>query len=114
LGDVYAQVLLGVFQPHWRVEQSAVPALCFILRDDPETLKIPLLQAAHIQRYVESHYRALERMLDLGPFQHLLPTELRRQTVVEKFDVPAFLERVSRMVFVPTPETAHASLSALI
>jgi hypothetical protein len=35
--------------------------------------------------------------LALGPFQHLLPPQLRRRAVVEQFDVPLFLEAITAL-----------------
>lgn len=114
LGDVYAQTLLGLLQPHWQIERGDLPELCFLLRNDPQTLTMPHWGEARIRRYVESHYRTLERMLDLGPFQHLLPVEQRRRAVVDQFDVPVFVAAVSRMVFIPAPEAALETLAALV
>jgi ATP-dependent Lhr-like helicase len=114
LGDLYAHVLLGLLKLYLVVERTELPGLCFVLRDDPRTLAWPSWEEVSIRHYVESRYRSLERMLDLGPFQHLLPVTLRRHAVVDQFDVPTFMAALSRMELTPAPEQALKALSALV
>ncbi|MBN2305477.1 MAG: hypothetical protein JXQ72_13410, partial [Anaerolineae bacterium] len=114
LGDVYAHVLLGLLTPHCAVERTRLPGLCFLLRDDPRTLTWPTWNDTLVRRYVESHYRGLERMLDLGPFQELLPVDLRRRAVVDQFDVSRFVEKTTRLSLLPAPETVLERLSSLV
>ncbi len=35
--------------------------------------------------------------MDLGPYHHLLPTPLRRRTVIEQFDVAQFQTATQRL-----------------
>lgn len=114
LGDLYAHVLVGLLQPHVAVERTKLPGLCVLLRDDPKTVSWPPMSEAQVRRYVETQYRGLERMLDLGPFQPLLPTVLRQRAVVDQFDVPAFVDAVSCLRPSPAPEPLYDVLAALI
>lgn len=113
LGDLYAQALLTLLQPHITVERTALSGLCFLLRDDPASLSWPTWPEAHVGRTVESQYRSLERMLDLGPFHPLLPVSLRRRAVIEQFDVSTFVTAISRLQLTPAPDAALEVLRAL-
>ncbi len=59
-------------------------------------------------------YRALEPRLDLGPFQHLLPTALRRRAVAAAFDVPRFLAAVTGLRPIVAPEGTADDLASLL
>ncbi len=93
LGDVYGQALLDLLQPMLPVEGSAQPGLCLLLRDEPRSL--PELNSKQVTRYLHDHERQYEGLLALGAYQHLLPRNLRRQAVVEQFDVACFVQAVA-------------------
>lgn len=97
LGDLYGHVLAQLLSYHMVIYPRKSSGLYFHLRDDPQTVIWSSWTIGQVRRYVEDHYRNLEPFLDLGAFHHLLPGSLRRQAVVEQFDVPRF----------------HAAMSAL-
>jgi hypothetical protein len=92
---------------------TAQPGLCVWL-EAAETFTVPVWTAAQVNRYLGDHYRSLERLLYLGPFQHLLPTALRRHAVIEQFDVPRFLEAVAALHSVRATIDLTVSLSNLL
>jgi hypothetical protein len=93
LGDLYGQAALDLVRYLLPAEESAQPGLCLRLDDEP---RAPLAWSeAQVVRYLEDHYRRFESLLALGPFQSLLPIELRRRSVVEQFDVAQFLDAVA-------------------
>jgi hypothetical protein len=95
LGDLYGQAALDLVRYLLPAEESAQPGLCLRLDDEP---RAPLAwTAAQVVRYLEDHYRRFESLLALGPFQSLLPIELRRRAVVEQFDVAQFLDAVASL-----------------
>ncbi len=95
LGDLYGQAALDLMRYQLPAEESAQPGLCLRLDDEP---RAPLAwTAAQVVRYLEDHYRRFESLLALGPFQSLLPIELRRRAVVEQFDVAQFLDAVASL-----------------
>jgi ATP-dependent Lhr-like helicase len=113
LGDLYADVLFGLLQPHVAVERTALSGVCVLLRDNPASLAWPAWPEAHIRRYVESQYHRLERMLDLGPFHHLLPVSLRRRAVIDQLDVSTFISATSRLQPMPAPDAVLETLRSL-
>jgi ATP-dependent helicase Lhr and Lhr-like helicase len=114
LGDLYGQVLFGLLRPYVVVERGKLPGLCLLLHDDPATLSWPGWPAAQVRRHIEAQYQSLERILDLGPFQHLLPAALRRRIVVDQFDMSLFISATSSLRLSPAPETVSAALTTLI
>jgi len=67
-----------------------------------------------VKQYLEDHYRTLERLLDLGPFHHLLPPALRRQTVIDQFHIPRFLDAVTGLQPLRNMERLSGPLSDLV
>jgi hypothetical protein len=67
-----------------------------------------------VVQYLEDHYSALERFLDVGPFQRLLPPPLRRRAVIEQFNVPRFLEAVAILRPLLAPDSLVSKLSELL
>jgi ATP-dependent Lhr-like helicase len=114
LGDLYGQVLLGLLRPYIAVERGKLPGLCLLLRDDPAALVWPGWPATQVRRHIEAQFLSLEHILDLGPFQHLLPAALRRRTVVDQFDVPLFMSVTSPLQPSPAPESIRGTLMTLV
>jgi ATP-dependent helicase Lhr and Lhr-like helicase len=112
LGDVYGQALLDLLQPTLPVEESTQPGLCMLLHDEPRGL--PSISLKHAERYLRDHAHQYEGLLALGAYQHLLPRNLRRQAVVEQFDVGCFVETVATLRLERTAESAAEALVGLI
>ena len=51
----------------------------------------------HVERHLEEYYWEYEPLLDLGPFQRLLPICLRKRAVVEQFEAERFLGKIARL-----------------
>jgi ATP-dependent Lhr-like helicase len=107
LGDVYGEVLLDLLRYRVRAAATSQPGLCLWL-EDVDTFAAPVWTADQVRRYLEDHYRSMERLLDLGPFQHLISPALRRRAVIEQFDVPRFLDAVAALR--PLRDVDHLSV----
>lgn len=112
LGDLYGRVLLDLLHYCIRADDTAQPGLCLWL-EDAGSFAVPIWTAAQVSRYLEDHYRSLERLLDLGPFQHLLPSSLRRRAVIDQFDVPRFADAVAALHPLRNVDHLAAPLSSL-
>ena len=112
LGDVYGRAALGLLRAHLRAEETREPGLCVDLVDEPRAP--PDWSVAQVIAYLEEQYRDYEPLLALGPFQHLLPVELRRRAVVEQFDVAGFLAALARLRPMRAPKDAAQELDALV
>jgi hypothetical protein len=111
LGDVYGQALLDLLRPYLAVNESEQPGLALLLREAPRTL--PVINSEQVTRYLQEHVRVYEGMLAMGAYQHLLPWSLRQRAVVEQFDVPRFVEGLSRMTSQRAPEQITEELRLL-
>jgi len=67
-----------------------------------------------VAEYLDENVRAIEHLLSMGPYQHLLPRSLAVRSVMEQFDIPAFLQAVRALrIMVPAPDQER-SLRELI
>jgi ATP-dependent Lhr-like helicase len=112
LGDVYGQALLDLLQATLPVEESAQPGLCLLLRDEPRGL--PSISLKQVERYLRDHVHQYEGLLALGAYHHLLPRSLRRQAVVEQFDVQCFVETVASLRLERQAESSADVLAELV
>ena len=112
LGDVNGQALLDLLSYTLAVEETAQPGLCLLLREEPHGL--PAITATQMTRYLRDHYLPYESLLALGAYQRLLPRQLRRQAVVEQFDVSRFVEAVAMLRVQVAPETLSEDLRRLV
>lgn len=112
LGDLYGRVLLDLLRYRMRVRETARPGLCLLLSDEPRSL--PSWTEAQVTQYLEDNYRTLEPLLTLGPFQRLLPPNLRCRAVVAQFDVPRFLQAAGALQLQVAPDTLSDDLASLL
>ena len=112
LGDVYGQALLDLLRYTLPVEETTQPGLCVLLREEPHAL--PAITVTQMTRYLRDHYLPYESLLALGAYQRLLPRQLRRQAVVEQFDVLRFVEAVAMLRVQVAPETLSEDLRRLV
>ncbi|MEI7769185.1 MAG: hypothetical protein WCI67_04300 [Chloroflexales bacterium] len=112
LGDLYGIALRDLLRYTLPAEDSPAPGLALHLPDPPRAL--PVLSADQAQRYLRDSYRQYEPLLDLEAFQQLLPTPLRRQSVVDLFDVPGFLAAANALRLAPAPEQIAGDLADLL
>lgn len=114
LGDVYGHVFADLLRRRTRLLRGFPPALGVMLPEKP----VPALWLSWTDRqvagYLEENYRALERLLALGPFQRLLPSALRRRAVVEQFRVPTFLDAVASLRLLPVTGSLADRLLELV
>jgi hypothetical protein len=112
LGDLYGRAALDLLR--YRVAAAETEALGLAIRL-PEPPEAPPARAeAQVVRYLHDRYREYEQLLELGPFQHLLPPLLRRRAVVAQFDVPHFLAATAGLHLTLAPEALGAQLSQLL
>ncbi|GAC1544895.1 MAG: hypothetical protein NVS2B7_19440 [Herpetosiphon sp.] len=112
LGDVYGRVVLDLLRYHVAALPTAENGICILLPDPLVTP--PPWTAGEVERYLHDNYRQLEPLLDLGPFQHLVPSALRRRAVIEQFDVPRFLAAVAELRPCLAPDDLADDLLALV
>ncbi|MDX1995674.1 MAG: DEAD/DEAH box helicase [bacterium] len=112
LGDLYGQAVLDLLRYTLPAEPSAQLGLCLLLSD--ELYRLPTWSVSDVTRYLVDRYRVYERMLDLGAYHTLLPTALRRQAVIEQFDVEGFVEVVRALRLEYAPETLKQPLFDLL
>src|ERR671932_83865 len=112
LGDLYGRAALDLLRYHVPARETEHIGLCLRLPDEPQAP--PVWTETEVIRYLEDNYRKLEPMLALGPFHHLLPTYLRRRTVVEQFGVADFIEAVGSLQPLSAPEALATGLIELL
>jgi len=112
LGDIYGRVFRDLVSYTLSVEETKQPGLCLLIHEEPRAL--PTWTEEQIKRYLRDNYRRYESMLSLGAYQHLLPTELRRRTVVEQFNVPHFMHAIQSLHIERTYEAPTNDLEALL
>jgi len=112
LGDLYGRVLRDLLRYTVPARQTAQPGLAVRVPDNG--VAIPAWTEDRVERYLRERYRELESSLNLGPFQHLLPPELRRRAVVDAFDVRRFLAATAALRPAPAPESLVDDLSRLL
>ena len=112
LGDVYGHVLLALLRPYLAVRESGQPGLALLLGEEPRAL--PSIGGEQVERFLYAQVRQYEGMLALGAYAHLLPYTSRQQAVAAQFDVPRFVEGVSRLVLCVAPEQVREDLAALL
>jgi hypothetical protein len=76
LGDLYGRAVLDLLRYRLAASETTQLGLCIYLPVEPQAP--PSWTEAQVVRYLEDTYRELEALLDLGPFQRLLPVHLRR------------------------------------
>ncbi|MEP7287029.1 MAG: DEAD/DEAH box helicase [Chloroflexota bacterium] len=113
LGDLYGQALRDLVAGHLSVKSVSQIGLCLLLSSEPQHV-IAEWTNREITRYLEDNYIKFESMLDLGPYQHLLPTALRRQTVIEQFNVPAFQTVLGKLSLFRASESLASELQSLL
>ena len=112
LGDLYGRALRDMLRYTLPAEDSPAPGLALHLPESPQFL--PVFSADQVQRYLHDSYRQYEPLLDLGAFQQLLPTALRRQSVADLFDVPGFLAAANALRLAPAPAHLVGELADLL
>ena len=112
MGDLYGRAALELLRYRVAAEETAQPGLCLRLPDPPQAP--PAWSEEQVIQYLQDNYRRFEPLLALGPFQHLLPPQLRRRAVVEQFDVPLFLEAITALQPLVAPEALAEDLIELL
>jgi ATP-dependent helicase Lhr and Lhr-like helicase len=112
LGDLYGRAALDLLRYTVAAQETAAPGLALLVPDPPQAP--PQWSAQQVTRYLHDAYLRYEALLDLGPFQHLLPRTLRRRAVAEQFDVPRFLGAVAALQPVAAPEASARELGELL
>lgn len=112
LGDLYGRAALDLLRYRVAAHATAAPGLALYLPGEPPAL--PDWSEGRVVQYLRDAYRQYEPLLDLGPFQPLLPITLRRRAVVEQFDVPRFLDAIADLRLLAAAEALTADLTRLI
>ena len=112
LGDLYGCALLDLLGYTLIVHETAAAGLALHL---PEHIPVqPDWSAERVVHYLRDSYRQYEPLLELGPFQSLLPISQRRRSVIEQFDVARFLAAVNALQPLAAPEKLAAQLAELL
>jgi hypothetical protein len=112
LGDLYGRALRDLLRHTMPAEDGPAPGLALHLPEPPRAL--PAFREDQARRHLRDSYRQYEPLLDLGAFQQILPISLRRQSVVEQFDVPRFLASANALRLSPAPEHLAGALAQLL
>ncbi|MBC8075617.1 MAG: hypothetical protein H7Y32_06030, partial [Chloroflexales bacterium] len=112
LGACYGLALLDLLRYRVPATATGAPGLALHLPDPPAAP--PELSEPQVVQYLRDRYRQYEPMLELGPFQQMLPVSLRRRSVVEQFDVPRFLRAVAALQPLVAPEALSDDLTLLV
>jgi ATP-dependent Lhr-like helicase len=105
LGDVYGHAFRDLLARSERVVTAPEPALGVVLPGRPAESLWSSWDADLVAEYLDENYRPIEHLLSMGPFQHLLPRALAVQSVMEQFDIPAFLQAVRALrIVIPAPD----------
>ena len=112
LGDRYGRALRDLLGPILGAADTAAPGLALLLPEAPRAL--PPLGEGELLRYLHGAYRQYEPLLELGPFQPMLPTPLRRQSVLAQFGVARFLAAYAALTPAAVPPELVPSLEQLL
>ncbi len=112
LGDIYGQALTDLLGYTRAIQMTTQPGLCLLLQE--ECRNLPVFSPDQVTHYLADHYRRYEDMLANGAYQHLLPTDLRRRTVIEQFNVPRFVQTVAALRLEQRLQTLQEDLPALL
>jgi ATP-dependent Lhr-like helicase len=112
LGDIYGHVLLDLVGYTLSLEGTKQPGLCLLLHEEPRAF--PIWTELQVTRYLRDNYLRYESMLSLGAYHHLLPTDLRRRTVIEQFNVPCFVQAIERLRVEYTSEALTDELQSYL
>jgi len=109
LGDVYGHVFRDLLARAGHAVKAPEPALAVVLPDRPVAALWSGWDADLVADYLDAAYRATAHLLSMGPYQHLLPRALAVQSVIEQFDIPAFLQAVRALrIVTPAPDQERA------
>lgn len=105
LGDVYGHVFHNLLARSERGVMAPEPALGVVLPDRPVESLWSSWDPDLVAEYLDENFRAIERLLNMGPYQPLLPRSLAARAVMEQFDIPTFLQAVRALrIVVPAPD----------
>jgi len=108
LGDVYGHVFRDLLARSERAVTAPEPALGVVLPSRPAESLWSSWDKELVAEYLGENFRAIERLLSMGPYQNLLPRSLAVRSVMEQFDIPAFLQAVRALrIVVPEPDQEH-------
>jgi ATP-dependent Lhr-like helicase len=98
-GDAYGFVLGDLLESLYGVKISNRNSFCFLL--EGELPSAPLeLNAAQVRAQVSRLWKRSEKWFDVGCFHKELPATVRRESVLEAFDIDHFLRTYSGIKFV--------------
>jgi hypothetical protein len=98
-GDAYGLALGDLLENLYGVKVSHQNSFCFLL--EGELPSAPLeMNAAKVRAQVLSRWKRSEKWFDMGCFHKELPATVRRESVLEAFDIGHFLSVFSGIKFV--------------
>jgi len=113
LGDLYGTALYDLMRGNDPVRSTPHTGLCLLFAAEPDAFS-PVWADEAVTRYLSNNYRRLETLMDVGPYHHLLPTSLRRKTVIEQFDLARFQDATRKIKVMPAPDLCRDKLLELI
>ncbi len=113
LGDLYGQALRDLMAGLAPVRSTPQTGLCLLFSAEP-LQSVPEWTDQEIVSYLEDNFQRYESMLDLGPYQHLLPTPLRRRAVIDQFSPDQFRTALSKLKLLHVPDSLASDLRALL
>lgn len=98
-GDAYGFVLGDLLENLYNVKVSQQTSFCFLIEGELREALLPF-DAAQVRAQVLRRWKQTESWFDMGCFHKELPVMVRRESVVEAFDIDSFLHTFSEIKFV--------------
>jgi hypothetical protein len=113
LGDLYGHALLALLRETTCAAQFLDPiGLCLEI---PEPLtQVPIWTEAQVRHHLSARYRLYEGMMALGAYHGVLPPELKRKSVLDRFAIHRFLHFTGRWSLEFAADDLSARLVSLI
>lgn len=98
-GDVYGLAFGDLLENLYGVKVSSQNSLCFLIEGGLPAVPLPL-DAAQVCAQVLRRWKQFEKWFDMGCFHKDLPATVRRESVLDAFDIDRFLQIFSGIKFV--------------
>jgi len=97
LGDVYAEALFHLMQGRWDMRRGDVSWLFFEVNALPPRTVLPDISLAEVYHYLRNHAQTYERLIPMGAYHRMLPTEEQIRAVRAQFNPDIFLSTVKNL-----------------
>lgn len=113
LGDIYGKALFDVLKPVMRVHETETIGLTLGFFGEAFTA-FPKITPESVEAMLSTHYKAYELLLAQGAYQHLLPLNVRRQSVIRLFNVARFVALIEALTVQPVTLEAESAMWEIV